>query len=141
MKPLLILIMLLLSLQSHTQNAFTQNRWNSNSIVGVKDFKFSDAPVKLVLDTLNRQYPYGYITEFLPDSSFQSYSIGWCGNACNVISKGTYRITKSTIELFVMSVGYFGDCKDMPSEEVRASLGLYRWEKQGPRLILIPVSS
>lgn len=132
--------MLLLSLQSQAQHAFTQNKWSSTTIVGVKDFKFSNAPVKLVLDTLSRKYPYGYITEFLPDSSFQSYSIGWCGNACNVISKGTYRIAQNTVELFVISVGYFGDCKDMPSEEVRASLGSYHWEQQDSRLILTPVS-
>lgn len=140
MKILPALLLLFTCLCGQAQNAFTQNRWSTNTIVGVKDFKFSDAPATIVLDTLNRKYPYGYITEFLPDSSFLSYNIGWCGNECNVITKGTYRITQSIVELFVISVGYFGECKGMPSEEVHTSLGLYRWKLQDTQLILTPLS-
>lgn len=100
---------------------------------------FSPKAVGIILDTLNRTYPYGYITEFLSDSQFISYNTGPCGNECRILSKGTYTLTQNTITLFVKSLSYAKDCQDRPSEEINTSLGMYRWEQKNSRLILTPL--
>ncbi len=139
MKLFLIIASLSISLYSQAQEAFTKNLWNTNAVIGLKDFRFSNTAVDIVLDTLNRTYPYGYITEFLPDNQFISYNIGPCGNECRIMTKGNYTVTKNTVELFVKSITYAKDCKGTPSEEINASLGIYYWEQQGTRLLLKPI--
>ncbi len=139
MRLLLILIALSICLHSPAQEAFTKNRWSTTTVIGLKDFTFSPKAVGIILDTLNRTYPYGYITEFLPDSQFISYNTGPCGNECRILSKGTYTLTQNTITLFVKSLSYAKDCQDRPSEEINTSLGMYRWEQKNSRLILTPL--
>lgn len=139
MKLLLLIASLSFCLHSQAQEAFTKNRWSTNAVIGLNDFRFSGTATDIVLDTLNRTYPYGYITEFLSDNQFISYNIGPCGNECRIMTKGNYTVTKNTLELFVKSISYAKDCKDMPSEEINASLGIYQWEQQGTRLLLKPV--
>lgn len=141
MRSIFTLIVLFTCLYLPAQEVFTKNRWRGNAIIGVKDFKFSDAPVEIVLDTLNRKHPYGNITEFRPDSTFLSYNVGECGNESRTLCKGTYKLTKDTVELFVISVSYAKDFKDKPTVEVRRSLELYRWEQQDTRLILTPITN
>jgi hypothetical protein len=108
-------------------------------VIGLRDFKFNSTPTEIVLDTLNQKYPYGYITEFLPDHQFISYNIGPCGNECRMMIRGTYSLTGNTIELFVKSLSYAKDCKSTPTEEVNTSFGIYQWEQQGTRLLLKPI--
>ncbi len=139
MRLLLILIALFICLHSPAQETFTKNRWSTSTVIGLKDFTFSTKASEIILDTLNRHYPYGYITEFLPDKQFISYNIGPCGNECRIMSRGTYTLTQNTMTLFVKSLSYAKDCKDKPSEEVNTSLGTYHWEQKGTRLILTPI--
>lgn len=139
MRFILILTLLFSCLYLPAQEAFTKNRWSGDAIIGIKNFKFSDEPVKITLDTLNRNFPYGYITEFLPDSTFLSYNVGWCGNESRILCKGTYNVTEHTVQLFVISVSHAKDFRDKPTEEVRRSIALYRWEQKDTRLILTPL--
>ena len=139
MKLLLTIAFFCICRFSRAQEAFRKNRWSTNTVIGLNDFKFSSAPTDIILDTLSRHYPYGYITEFLPDNQFISYNIGPCGNECRITTKGNYTATKHTIELFVKSLSYAKDCKDMPLEEIDTSLGVYRWQQQGSRLFLTPI--
>lgn len=139
MKVFLIIICLCTFLQVPAQEPFTKNRWNTNAIIGLKDFRFSDKATELVLDTLNQKYPYGYITEFLADRQFISYNIGPCGNECRIMVKGRYTMSGNTIELFVKSLSYAKECKDTPSEEVNTLLGIYTWKQENTKLTLKPI--
>jgi len=139
MRSVFILTILFICLHSQAQNIFTQNRWSTNGVIGLNDFKFRNKPVDIVLDTLNQTYPYGYITEFLPDHQFISHNIGPCGNECRMIIRGTYTIDKDTIALFAKSLSYSKDCKNKPSEEINTPLGIYRWEQKDTRIILTPL--
>lgn len=139
MRSVLTLIVLLIFPDIPAQEPFTKNRWSTNTVIGVKDFKFSDTPAKIILDTLNQTYPYGYITRFMPDSQFVSYNIGPCGNECRIMCKGTYTLAQNTITLFITSLSYAKDCKNTPPEEINTSLGTYQWEQKGTKLILTPI--
>lgn len=141
MRSVLSLILLSLSLHSSAQEAFTARRWSTNTMIGLKDFTFSSRPVDIVLDTLNRKYPYGYITEFFADQQFISYNVGPCGNECRMKVKGNYTITQDTIDLFVSSISYAKDCKNRSTEEVNARLGRYQWKQNGTRLLLKPIET
>lgn len=141
MKTLLSILILFAGLRSQAQNVFTQNRWSTNAIIGVKEFRIINYTSDIILDTLNQKYPYGYISEFLPDSTFLSYNIGWCGNECRTIAKGRYSIKGNTIELFVKSLSYSKECNGKPSEEMNVLFGVYLWKQEDSRLILMPAKS
>jgi hypothetical protein len=139
MRSVLTLIALFICLYVPGQKVFNQNRWSTNTVIGVNDFKFNAKPGTIILDTLNKQYPYGNISEFLPDGRFISHNIGPCGNECRIMCKGTYTVTKNTITLFITSLSYAKDCKNTPPEEINTLLGTYQWEQKGTKLILTPI--
>jgi len=136
MRFLLILSMLCAYMYTKAQDPFENKRWSTNTIIGATNFKFDSKIPEIILDTLDSKYPYGYITNFLPDQTFISYNIGPCGNECRMTVKGTYLLTENRIELLADSISYWKECSNRPVEKLNTSLGSYLWQQKGTTIIL-----
>ncbi len=113
---------------SLTKKTFENKTFKTNQIIGLKDFKYNPKISNIELYEPKEKGLYGNITTF-QNGKFTSGNIGPCGNECRITASGNYSIKGNKIYLFLETISFWKDCKNIPTQKIYKEIGTFAWKR------------